>query len=757
MGKQSSANGPVPVRQRKQKELGGTRAGTSASASSSSPGDSMVGKLSLLLTMPLDVFFEVASHLKPVDLLHLARVSSAFRKMLLSRSSRRIWIAARNNIVPEIPDGPDDLSEPRYARLLFERDCTNCGATGAEFLDYANYHRFCSTCWSSSVRPGGQLAYDSGFYYDPDFKKVIYDLLPGVPGGAYQAYQHAQAWRGPFSIPENNKQTEHTFYHRSDFAAVTEEYRQVRAGETNISMKQFVAKHKARTQARLLFQVEIIMVELDRRQARAVFEHHMTDRKLAIAEKLRELDYDPEDYPATDPDFHSLLDQRAALTPRIWHNIKPKLIEMLQAERTRRADDAFHTKWFMRMQELQPIYDAFVQVVKGRDSTDVWASMMPAFGAAVKLPSMRALITSASPTEHLIESDFAAIRPALMRDVRAAMLKIQHHCANVLREAASRVSHASTSTAGTHKGKGKGKGKARDVSETILGPEIDLEDLFADDPAAADRALLDRPTSLFECVHPSCLEAEVYGVPRMSTAMTFLGVLEHDATYHTSPSWDTIPVRPAGETTCALMPRLLDSLGMPRGTTLSALHQRLSDERPSRCSCGMRFYQPPHVIGVTAGGESYGLSHLLQHISGQWHPLVGYNLNVYNQNTVHNITLEPKPNAYAHQAGMPAGQMQIGGIGPMSLQSLLLNINGLGGMHPLGIMQRAQLASHAQTAGIIGLLQFNAPVDPAASAVPVGPSHPFVQAQMHALAGMLNQPGAIVGAAREVMKSRKRR
>ncbi len=132
--------------------------------------------------------------------------------------------------------------------------------------------------------------------------------------------------------------------------------------------------------------------------------------------------------------------------------------------------------------------------------------------------------------------------------------------------------------------------------------------------------------------------------------------------------------------------------------------------------------------------------------------------SVYNQNTVHNITLEAKPNAYAHQTGMQAGQMQIGGIGPMSLQSLISNVNGLGGMHPLGIMQRAQFATHAQTAGIIGLLQFNAPVAPAAaSAVPVGPSHPFVQAQMHALAGMLNQPGAIVGAAREVMKSRKRR
>ena len=67
--------------------------------------------------------WQVASYLKPIDLLHLARVSSAFRNMLLSHSSRRIWAKARKNVVPEVPDGPHDLSEPLYARLLFERIC----------------------------------------------------------------------------------------------------------------------------------------------------------------------------------------------------------------------------------------------------------------------------------------------------------------------------------------------------------------------------------------------------------------------------------------------------------------------------------------------------------------------------------------------------------------------------------------------------------------------------------------------------------
>ena len=114
---------------------------------------------------------QVASHLKPLDLLHLARVSSTFRNALLSRSSRQAWAAARKNFVPEIPDGPHDLAEPLYARLLFERNCMvrrvhcgrftcyplipqyiqMCGAAEADKVDYANFRRYCDTCWRYAV------------------------------------------------------------------------------------------------------------------------------------------------------------------------------------------------------------------------------------------------------------------------------------------------------------------------------------------------------------------------------------------------------------------------------------------------------------------------------------------------------------------------------------------------------------------------------------------------------------------------------
>jgi hypothetical protein len=42
--------------------------------------------------------------------------------MLMSRDSRPIWRAARGSF-PDLPPCPPDLSEPEYARLVFDRDC----------------------------------------------------------------------------------------------------------------------------------------------------------------------------------------------------------------------------------------------------------------------------------------------------------------------------------------------------------------------------------------------------------------------------------------------------------------------------------------------------------------------------------------------------------------------------------------------------------------------------------------------------------
>lgn len=68
-------------------------------------------------------YSQIFGHLKPLDLLHLARTTKDLRAILMARSSTSIWKHARSQF-DDLPDCPDDLSEPRYAELLFGKACT---------------------------------------------------------------------------------------------------------------------------------------------------------------------------------------------------------------------------------------------------------------------------------------------------------------------------------------------------------------------------------------------------------------------------------------------------------------------------------------------------------------------------------------------------------------------------------------------------------------------------------------------------------
>lgn len=60
-----------------------------------------------------------------MDLLNLSRPSKEFRKTILGRSTyaEQVWKRARKNT--GLPDPPAELSEPKYAALVFQRLCCN--------------------------------------------------------------------------------------------------------------------------------------------------------------------------------------------------------------------------------------------------------------------------------------------------------------------------------------------------------------------------------------------------------------------------------------------------------------------------------------------------------------------------------------------------------------------------------------------------------------------------------------------------------
>ncbi|KAG0709159.1 hypothetical protein DFH29DRAFT_820522 [Suillus ampliporus] len=102
------------------------------------------GRLDLMPTMNLDILFHILSFLLPIDFLNLSRTSKDFRNLLLQRSSAFAWKTARLQ-VEELPDCPQDMSEPQYANLVFYPHCHDCDRVVRTVL-WPLRARYCPRC-----------------------------------------------------------------------------------------------------------------------------------------------------------------------------------------------------------------------------------------------------------------------------------------------------------------------------------------------------------------------------------------------------------------------------------------------------------------------------------------------------------------------------------------------------------------------------------------------------------------------------------
>ncbi|GAA5895774.1 hypothetical protein JCM6882_001378 [Rhodosporidiobolus microsporus] len=86
----------------------------------------------LLLKLPFDMLAEVCSHLDTTDLITLAKVSRALRKLLLSPATRSLWAVKRHQTGYDLPKDMNDIA---FALFVCGRSCNGCGARwGSQYL-----------------------------------------------------------------------------------------------------------------------------------------------------------------------------------------------------------------------------------------------------------------------------------------------------------------------------------------------------------------------------------------------------------------------------------------------------------------------------------------------------------------------------------------------------------------------------------------------------------------------------------------------
>ncbi|KAL8292933.1 hypothetical protein RQP46_000627 [Phenoliferia psychrophenolica] len=105
--------------------------------------------LSSFREMPLDVAFEIFSHLTLPDLLALSLASRSTREVVLMDAVKPVWKAAR--LLMGFPDLLcDDMSELQYASLVFGNTCMSCRKKTSA-AEWALRVRYCAVCKKKEV------------------------------------------------------------------------------------------------------------------------------------------------------------------------------------------------------------------------------------------------------------------------------------------------------------------------------------------------------------------------------------------------------------------------------------------------------------------------------------------------------------------------------------------------------------------------------------------------------------------------------
>ncbi|KAI9056904.1 hypothetical protein FKP32DRAFT_1682052 [Trametes sanguinea] len=542
-----------------------------------------VGKLARVLNVPLDVFYEIMSHLHPVDLLQLARTSKELREHLLSRNSRHLWIAARRNVEPPLPDCPHDLSEPHLAHLVFERTCDACGVGRSVNVDYAVAVRLCRACWDENVLKGRALANACGMANLQGSIEIL-SLLPKAGGKLPNASSLAngvieQTAKNAFYLPE--------------FKVVVQQYQQLLLDDDDENaLKNFVDERKASTLRRLNFQ--LMMESWEQRASkiqRSARHEVMAERRAAIMEKLGELGYSSSEIPELRYDIRVILDQPRKLTPRIWCNIKPTLVDKLEEERERVAQWEFRTKWQKRRAQFERHYKEFSQ--EGRE-TDERKRTLPSFVDI--LPRINDLLTANEPDVDVSAEEVAAMSAVAFTYREQYLAEARSALAEVIRRA---------TLPGVSLGHAAGDDEAKDTED-----KSDEE---------ADLALLELPTSIFRCTLRSW-QTDCIGAKSWLTMVEHWSQCKSHAFRSLAFNLGSVEYTDIRPTKVA---KLAKALGLPADAEVPVILDAIKEGQPE-CTCLMKL---PHRTEENLPFDRFTL--LLDHVDAD------------NRWSFHQITFTP--------------------------------------------------------------------------------------------------------------------
>ncbi|GJE93534.1 F-box protein [Phanerochaete sordida] len=361
------------------------------------------GKLARLLEMPVDIWFEIVSHLTPKELLHLTWTSRHFREMFMDKRQKHLWAAARYNA--RVPDPPPHISEPFLAAVLYSSFCQACGNRGQKY-DLGLVQRFCGGCWKLNMKLGFVCQREYDFKWDDPF-------LQYVP---------SSKTRSPSSNESGEQNEEYGEYFVPEFEWMLERYRHYEETGKKEKLKAFVEERKLHVKTMREFTKGLRHWEAYKKNAKQALEDAMED---GVKRKLIEMGYKETDIPAFqyggNPrwcEWREIVRQPRDLTDRIWKNMMPRLLELLEEEQPYQEEREREDRRREREEETCIAYRELLPNAPVEDGP------FPRVSAALRLPEIHRLMREDDARIPMTEERLRTALPALRSAAREQKAKL---------------------------------------------------------------------------------------------------------------------------------------------------------------------------------------------------------------------------------------------------------------------------------------------------------------------------------------------
>ncbi|KAF5386603.1 hypothetical protein D9615_001939 [Tricholomella constricta] len=321
------------------------------------------GKLQMIVDMPLDILYETFLYLCPLDILRLSRMSKALSHILMTRNVEFIWRQARLNL-EGLPECPVDLNEYQYAKLMFDPTC-NC------LIKPTNRSQ------GPPVEIYGEVA----------------RIVPSVGMGSGREDVH----------PSNNK----LFYCKATAAQLRDEYWTLQGDDQLLWLIKKQQERQRRIEHGRLCEKWMARKSQKRLSYLDMARTRRLDASLtSIKAKLIELGWE-EELKLFGQRLNELpsVKQPKDLTDRIWKNIKPDIIKLLEDHKTRRLEEEYKSAQQDRASRLARFLNSY------RDAQPLCNRIIPFFTDIVKMQPLVTLMNP--PTAESIEFTDALLREAV--------------------------------------------------------------------------------------------------------------------------------------------------------------------------------------------------------------------------------------------------------------------------------------------------------------------------------------------------------